>query len=88
MYIHVHTIHVYTCMLFNTCMYTHVYTYVQTTAVATDATAVFGPRSAVFSPIPPDFEELLGRQECESMKSTHTHFSLFNNAVFLVTASF
>jgi hypothetical protein len=34
-----------------------------TTAVATDATAVFGPRSAVFSPIPPDFEELLGRQE-------------------------
>jgi hypothetical protein len=35
----------------------------QTTAVATDATAVFGPRSAVFSPIPPDFEELLGKQE-------------------------
>ena len=43
------------------------YMYMQTTAVATDATAVFGPRSAVFSPIPPDFEELLGRQECEPL---------------------
>ena len=38
---------------------------IQTTAVATDATAVFGPRSTVFSPIPPDFEELLGKQECK-----------------------
>lgn len=27
---------------------------------------MFGPRSAVFSPIPPDFDDLLGRQECES----------------------